>query len=71
MDIDKSGDLHIRKVSKSPKEPFRRDGLPWGGKERDERKKLAGFFPDKLVSIENIKDGKHGHDNNDCCDCFN
>lgn len=59
------------KCQSLPKSPPEEVAYRGEGRKRDESKRLAGFFPDKLVSIENIKDGKHGHDNNDCCDCFN
>lgn len=60
----------MRKLSKTQNDLLRRDGLQLGGRERDERKRVAGFLPDKLVSIESIKEEKHGHDNNvsHCCE---
>lgn len=51
MGIDKNGDLHIIKVPKTQKDPLRGDGLRLRGRERDERKRIAGFLPSKLVPI--------------------
>lgn len=51
MGFDKSGDLHIIKVPKTQKDHLRGDGLQLGGRERDERKRIAGFLPSKLVPI--------------------